>query len=86
MYAVSDCSCENDMSLIAIKTKGMNISMTSTGLLTVNTAEIIEVSEFKILGETVDRHMSFAAHVENIFSQDGSYTPFWFQSANCVST
>ena len=73
------------MSLIAIKTKAMNISMSSIGLLTVNSAEIIEVSEFKLLGKTVDQQMSFAAHVENIFSQDGSYTPFWFLSATVVA-
>ena len=37
----------------------MNISMPSTGLLTVNIAEIEEVSEFKLLGKTVDplQHM-----------------------------
>ena len=47
----------------------MNISMSSTGLLTVNSTEIEEVSEFKLSGKTVDRHMSFAAHVENIFQK-----------------
>ena len=77
---MSDWSCENGMSLIAIKTKAMNISMSSTGLLTVNSAEIEEVSEFKLLGKTVDWHMSFAAPVGNIYfrNRDGSYTLFLF--------
>ena len=34
-----------------------------------NSEFIDQVSEFKLLGVTVDEHMSFSSHVENIFSK-----------------
>ena len=34
-----------------------------------NSEYIDQVSEFKLLGVTVDEHMSFSSHVENIFSK-----------------
>ena len=76
LNTIGDWSCENGMSLNASKTKSMNISIclniSSTEPLTINNTEIEEVSEFKLLGVTVDRHLSFAAHVENVFQKSRS--------------
>ena len=63
------------MSLNASKTKSINISIcleiSSTEHQTIYKTEI-QVSEFKLLGVTVDRHLSFAAHVKNVFKKSRS--------------
>ena len=64
------------MSLNASKTKSINISIcfniSSTEPLAIKNTKIEDVSEFKLLGVTVDRHLSFATHVENVFQKSRS--------------
>ena len=73
LSAIHRWSLSNDMSLNTSKTKTMNISpcldISSDLKLTVNSEFIDQVSEFKLLGVTVDEHLSFSSHVENIFSK-----------------
>ena len=71
--AIHNWSQNTDMMLNTAKTKTMNISpslnIKSDLGLNVNSDIIEEVSEFKLLGVIIDKHLSFSSHVDSIHSR-----------------
>ena len=71
--AIHNWSHNTDMMLNTAKTKTMNISSSlsikSDLGLNVNSDIIEEVSEFKLLGVIIDKHLSFSSHVDSIHSR-----------------
>ena len=63
----------NDMTLNTAKTKTMNVSPSLNIIsdlgLNVDSKQIEEVSEFKLLGVMIDTHLSFTSHVETTYSR-----------------
>ena len=71
--AIQRWSLDNDMTLNTAKTKTMNVSPSLNIIsdlgLNVDSKQIEEVSEFKLLGVMIDTHLSFTSHVETTYSR-----------------